>query len=88
MMRRQQISEVSSVCPNLKTRYQLSKKAETQMKALIEIAGKLGLELHEETESRRASRLYEQLKKEKNVLVVLDVIWRHLDFIDCWNSFW
>ncbi|KAH9752687.1 hypothetical protein KPL71_014797 [Citrus sinensis] len=44
-----------------------------------EIAEKLGLELSEEAESGRASRLYERLKKEKMVLVILDNIWKYLD---------
>ncbi|ESR63244.1 hypothetical protein CICLE_v10013992mg, partial [Citrus x clementina] len=44
-----------------------------------EIAEKLGLELSEEAESRRASRLYERLKKEKMILVILDNIWKYLD---------
>ncbi|KAH9686676.1 Disease resistance protein [Citrus sinensis] len=43
------------------------------------IAEKLGLELSEEAESRRASRLYERLKKEKMILVILDNIWKYLD---------
>ncbi|XP_024039407.1 probable disease resistance protein At1g62630 [Citrus clementina] len=44
-----------------------------------EIAEKLGLEFSEEAESRRASRLYERLKKEKMILVILDNIWKYLD---------
>ncbi|KAH9752594.1 Disease resistance protein [Citrus sinensis] len=44
-----------------------------------EIAEKLGLELHEEVESRRASRLCERLRNEKKILVILDNIWKHLD---------
>ena len=44
-----------------------------------EIAEKLGLELREEVESRRASRLFERLRNEKKILVVLDNIWKHLD---------
>ncbi|KAH9752596.1 Disease resistance protein [Citrus sinensis] len=44
-----------------------------------EIAEKLGLELHEEVESRRACRLFERLRNEKKILVVLDNIWKHLD---------
>ncbi|KAK9218258.1 hypothetical protein WN943_006895 [Citrus x changshan-huyou] len=44
-----------------------------------EIAEKLGLELHEEVESRRASRLFERLRNHKKILVVLDNIWKHLD---------
>ncbi|KAK9218241.1 hypothetical protein WN943_006878 [Citrus x changshan-huyou] len=43
-----------------------------------EIAEKLGLELPEEVESRRASRIFERLRDEK-ILVVLDNIWKHLD---------
>ena len=44
-----------------------------------EIAEKLGLILHEETVSRRASRLYERLKEEKKILVVLDNLWKCLN---------
>ncbi|KAL9451138.1 hypothetical protein AB3S75_012814 [Citrus x aurantiifolia] len=44
-----------------------------------EIAEKLGLELLEEVESRRASRIFERLRDEKKILVVLDNIWKHLD---------
>ncbi|XP_024039419.1 disease resistance protein At4g27190 [Citrus clementina] len=44
-----------------------------------EIAEKLGLELREEAESRRASRLYERLENEKKILVILDNIWKPLD---------
>ncbi|KAJ4721539.1 Disease resistance protein [Melia azedarach] len=43
-----------------------------------EIAEKLGLELHEETESRTASRICGRLKNQRKVLV-LDNIWKHLD---------
>ncbi|KAH9686736.1 Disease resistance protein [Citrus sinensis] len=44
-----------------------------------EIAETLGLELSEEAESRRASRLYERLKNEKKILVILDNMWKPLD---------
>ncbi|KAH9752715.1 Disease resistance protein [Citrus sinensis] len=44
-----------------------------------EIAEKLGLELSNEAEYRRASRLYERLKNENKILVILDNIWKHLD---------
>ncbi|KAK9218260.1 hypothetical protein WN943_006897 [Citrus x changshan-huyou] len=44
-----------------------------------EIAEKLGLELSDEAEYRRASRLYERLKNENKILVILDNIWKHLD---------
>ncbi|KAH9752711.1 Disease resistance protein [Citrus sinensis] len=44
-----------------------------------EIAEKLGLELREEVESGRASRLFERLRNEKKILVVLDNIWKHLN---------
>ncbi|KDO36776.1 hypothetical protein CISIN_1g048566mg, partial [Citrus sinensis] len=44
-----------------------------------EIAEKLGLELREEVESSRASRIFERLRNEKKILVVLDNIWKHLD---------
>ncbi|KAK9214777.1 hypothetical protein WN944_006776 [Citrus x changshan-huyou] len=48
-------------------------------KTKLGIAEKLGLELHEEVESRRASRLFERLRNQKKILVVLDNIWKHLD---------
>ncbi|KAH9752618.1 Disease resistance protein [Citrus sinensis] len=44
-----------------------------------EIAETLGLQLSEEPESRRASRLYERVKNEKKILVILDNIWKPLD---------
>ncbi|ESR45731.1 hypothetical protein CICLE_v10000228mg [Citrus x clementina] len=44
-----------------------------------DIAETLGLQLSEEAESRRASRLYERLKNEKKILVILDNIWKPLD---------
>ncbi|GAY66745.1 hypothetical protein CUMW_251260 [Citrus unshiu] len=44
-----------------------------------EIAEKLGLELSNEAEYRRASRLYERLKNENKILVILDNIWKHVD---------
>ncbi|KAL9448028.1 hypothetical protein AB3S75_015492 [Citrus x aurantiifolia] len=44
-----------------------------------EIAETLGLQLSEEAESRRAGRLYERLKNEKKILVILDNIWKPLD---------
>ncbi|KDO41432.1 hypothetical protein CISIN_1g0379352mg, partial [Citrus sinensis] len=44
-----------------------------------EIAEKLGLELSDEAEYRRASRLYERLKNENKILVILDNIWKYLD---------
>ncbi|ESR45736.1 hypothetical protein CICLE_v10004038mg [Citrus x clementina] len=44
-----------------------------------EIAEKLGLELSDEAEYRRASRLYERLKNENKILVILDNIWKHVD---------
>ncbi|KAH9686704.1 Disease resistance protein [Citrus sinensis] len=44
-----------------------------------EIAETLGLQLSEEAESRRAGRLYERLKNEKKILVILDNIWMSLD---------
>ena len=39
------------------------------------IADKLGLKLHEETDSGRANQLYEQLQKERKILLILDNIW-------------
>ncbi|GAY62726.1 hypothetical protein CUMW_220130 [Citrus unshiu] len=44
-----------------------------------EIADKLGLKFDEESESGRARRLYDRLKKEKRILVILDNIWGNLD---------
>ena len=44
-----------------------------------DIAEKLGLELSEEAEYRRASRLYERLKNENKILVILANIWKLLD---------
>ncbi|KAH9670284.1 Disease resistance protein [Citrus sinensis] len=43
------------------------------------IAEKLGLVLQEETESSRASRLHEQLKREEKILIILDNIWKRVD---------
>ena len=40
----------------------------------------MGLKFYEESESRRARRLCERLKKEKKILVILDNIWASLDF--------
>ncbi|KAJ4721531.1 Disease resistance protein [Melia azedarach] len=57
---------------------ELSQSANTK-KFQAEIAEKLGLKLHEETESGRASRLCGRLKNQKKVLVVLDNMWKHLD---------
>ncbi|KAH9688115.1 Disease resistance protein [Citrus sinensis] len=47
-----------------------------------EIADKLGLKFDEESESGRARRLYDRLKKEKRILVILDNIWGNLDLLD------
>ncbi|KDO38548.1 hypothetical protein CISIN_1g005747mg [Citrus sinensis] len=44
-----------------------------------EIADKLGLKFDEESESGRARRLHDRLKKEKRILVILDNIWGNLD---------
>ncbi|TXG46194.1 hypothetical protein EZV62_028308 [Acer yangbiense] len=44
------------------------------------IADKLGLKFHEETESGRARKLREQLQKVGKILIILDNIWRGLDF--------
>ncbi|KAK9214760.1 hypothetical protein WN944_006759 [Citrus x changshan-huyou] len=124
---------LKGLSPNWKSRYQLSKKAETEVKAIIELGEevkkfdtvssienalteanvsiigvygmacignttlvkecarqarekklfdrveKLGPELPDEAEYRRASRLYERLKSENKILVILDNIWKHLD---------
>ncbi|KDO37441.1 hypothetical protein CISIN_1g038110mg, partial [Citrus sinensis] len=45
-----------------------------------EIADKLGLTFHEESESGRAS-LCNQLKKNKTILMILDNIWENLDLL-------
>ncbi|GLT71550.1 hypothetical protein SLA2020_435600 [Shorea laevis] len=44
-----------------------------------EIADKLDLQLHGETEFRRANQLKDYLKKKKRILVILDDIWSGLD---------
>ncbi|KAH9688937.1 AAA domain-containing protein [Citrus sinensis] len=44
-----------------------------------QIADKLGLKFYEESESGRARKLCERLKKEKKILVILDDIWTNLD---------
>ncbi|KAH9688951.1 AAA domain-containing protein [Citrus sinensis] len=44
-----------------------------------DITEKLDLVFCEEVESRRANRLYERLKGEKKILIVLDNIWKHVD---------
>ncbi|ESR46490.1 hypothetical protein CICLE_v10003644mg [Citrus x clementina] len=44
-----------------------------------DIAEKLGLVSCEKVETRRANRLYERLKREKKILIVLDNIWKHVD---------
>ncbi|KAJ4721769.1 Disease resistance protein [Melia azedarach] len=50
------------------------------MKTQKEIAEKLGLKLsQDETESTRAGKLYQRLKKEKKILIILDNIWANLD---------
>ncbi|TXG65884.1 hypothetical protein EZV62_007159 [Acer yangbiense] len=45
-----------------------------------EIANKLSLEFCEKTDSGRARRLCDRLKKEEKILLVLDKIWGSLDF--------
>ncbi|GLT98192.1 hypothetical protein SLE2022_157080 [Rubroshorea leprosula] len=47
-----------------------------------EIADKLGLQLHGETEFGRANQLKVYLKKKKKILVILDDIWAGLDLDD------
>jgi disease resistance protein RPS2 len=47
-----------------------------------EIADKLGLKLDAETDSGRADFLYERLKRETKVLVILDDIWERLELDD------
>ncbi|KAK9218244.1 hypothetical protein WN943_006881 [Citrus x changshan-huyou] len=94
--------EIEEKVEKWQTRYQLSKKAETEVKAIIELGEvktfdtvshrtireqiwlkssneKLGLELSDEAEYRRASKLYERLKSENKILVILDNIWKHLE---------
>ncbi|GAY67509.1 hypothetical protein CUMW_257070, partial [Citrus unshiu] len=46
-----------------------------------EIADKLGLKFDKESESGRARELYDRLKKEKRILVILDNIWEILDLL-------
>ncbi|KAL5825648.1 hypothetical protein ACOSQ3_021711 [Xanthoceras sorbifolium] len=57
---------------------EISEKPDT-----IEIQGvigdKLGLQFREETKSGRARKLCERLKKESNILLILDNIWKVLD---------
>ncbi|KDO39396.1 hypothetical protein CISIN_1g0072682mg, partial [Citrus sinensis] len=47
-----------------------------------EIADKLGLKFDVESESGRARILYDRLKKEERILVILDNIWENLDLLD------
>ncbi|GAY66695.1 hypothetical protein CUMW_250850 [Citrus unshiu] len=44
-----------------------------------EIADKLGLKFHEESEPGRANSLFKRIKEEKKILVILDNIWENLD---------
>ncbi|XP_028755720.1 uncharacterized protein LOC114715080 [Neltuma alba] len=44
-----------------------------------QIADKLAMQLSERTEDVRASRLWERLNKEKNMLLILDDLWEELD---------
>ncbi|XP_054785853.1 probable disease resistance protein At1g52660 [Prosopis cineraria] len=44
-----------------------------------QIAEMLGMKLDEKTESTRAFRLCERMKKEKNMLLILDDLWEELD---------
>ncbi|KAK9195891.1 hypothetical protein WN943_004019 [Citrus x changshan-huyou] len=44
-----------------------------------EIADKLGLKFHEESESGRANSLFKRIKAEKKILIILDNIWENLD---------
>ncbi|KAL5756940.1 hypothetical protein ACOSQ2_021686 [Xanthoceras sorbifolium] len=57
---------------------EVSEKPDTR-KIQGEIADKLGLEFREETESGRARKLCERLKKESTILLILDNIWKGLD---------
>ncbi|XP_028755714.1 probable disease resistance protein At5g63020 [Neltuma alba] len=45
-----------------------------------QIAVKLGMQLNETFEEVRACHLYERLKQEKNMLLILDDLWEELDF--------
>ncbi|MBA0716063.1 hypothetical protein Golax_014929 [Gossypium laxum] len=47
-----------------------------------QITDMLGLKFEEQSVTRRASRLCQRLKKEKNILVVLDEIWAKLDLME------
>ncbi|ESR46258.1 hypothetical protein CICLE_v10003411mg [Citrus x clementina] len=44
-----------------------------------EIADKLGLKFHEESESGRANSLFKRIKAEKKILIILDNIWENLN---------
>ncbi|ESR46242.1 hypothetical protein CICLE_v10000315mg [Citrus x clementina] len=44
-----------------------------------EIADKLGLKFHEESESGRANSLFKRIEAEKKILIILDNIWENLD---------
>ncbi|TXG69608.1 hypothetical protein EZV62_004543 [Acer yangbiense] len=57
---------------------EVSEKPDTR-KIQGAIADKLGLEFREETESGRARKLCERLKKESKILLILDNIWKGLD---------
>ncbi|KAL5823723.1 hypothetical protein ACOSQ4_021623 [Xanthoceras sorbifolium] len=57
---------------------EVSEKPDTR-KIQGEIADKLGLEFREETESGRARKLCERLKKEFKLLLILDNIWKGID---------
>ncbi|KAI8006686.1 Disease resistance protein [Camellia lanceoleosa] len=47
-----------------------------------QLADLLGLKFSEETEIGRAGRLYERLKKEKGVLIILDDIWSSINLAE------
>ncbi|KAI9162369.1 hypothetical protein LWI28_026612 [Acer negundo] len=57
---------------------EVSEKPDTR-KIQGAIADKLGLEFREETESGRARKLCERLKKESKILLILDNIWKGID---------
>lgn len=59
----------------------ISQKPELK-KIQNEIAEKLGLKLHEDSESVRASRILKRMRSEKSILVILDGLWEGLELCD------
>ncbi|CAB4298790.1 unnamed protein product [Prunus armeniaca] len=48
----------------------------------VQIAESLGMKLVEESESIRAQRLHERIKKSKRILIILDDVWSEVKFED------